>query len=165
MNSAKHRLSARRTRFLGVLMAASLGILAGHLYLYGQDQSEFPDGYDAVEAAPHSHRVIFENALVRVLEVTVPPPGETIPMHHHRWPSFFLDWDTGGGTPHIRYHRADGSVREQAGTTRPVHAGVWNVQWMKPEPMHAIEVVDKPKSAATVSDAPTSLRVEIKCPR
>jgi hypothetical protein len=96
MNSAKRRLYARRIRFIRVLMAASLGMLAGHFYLYGQDKSEFPDGYDAVQAAPDSHTVIFENTWVRVLEVTVPPPGNTIPMHHHRWPSFFLDWDTGG---------------------------------------------------------------------
>jgi hypothetical protein len=70
---------------------------------YPQDKSGFPDGYDAVQAAPNSHKVIFENAFVRVLEVFVPAPGTTEPMHHHRWPSFFLDWDTGDKTPHVRY--------------------------------------------------------------
>jgi hypothetical protein len=33
--------------------------------------ASFPEGYDAVTAAPGSHKVIFENALVRVLEVTI----------------------------------------------------------------------------------------------
>ena len=56
-----------------------------------QSEADFPQGYDAVTAAPGSHRVIFENALVRVLEVTMPPPGKTEPMHHHHWPGFFLD--------------------------------------------------------------------------
>lgn len=48
-----------------------------------QDETDFPQGYDAVTAAPGSHRIIFENALVRVLEVTMPSPGKTEPMHHH----------------------------------------------------------------------------------
>ena len=39
------------------------------------------------------------------------PPGTKEPMHHHRWPSLFLYWDTGGRTGHIRYYTVDGSVR------------------------------------------------------
>jgi hypothetical protein len=142
---------------------SSLGLFGLGYCVYGQEKSDFPDGYDAVEAAPGSHKVIFENALVRVLEVTVPPPGTTIPMHHHRWPSFFLDWDTGGAAPHIRYHRPDGSVRDSPSEKEPVHPGTWSVQWMKPEPMHAIEVVEKPESAPNLPPGPPSLRIEIKC--
>lgn len=127
--------------------------------LLAQDSS-FPDGYDAVQAAPNSHKVIFENALVRVLEVTVPLPGQTEPMHHHRWPSFFLDWDTGGSTPHVRYHRSNGDVQDQPGVRQPPHAGKWRIQWMRPEPMHAIEVVDRPEPLV---GKPPLLRVEIKC--
>ncbi len=148
---------------MAAIVFSALLLSGGHFYLYGQDKSDFPDGYDAMQAAPNSHNVIFENALVRVLEVTVPPPGTTIPMHHHRWPSFFLSWDTGGGTPHIRYHRPDGSVRDTPGREEPVHPGAWSVRWMKPEPMHAIEVVGKPKNAATLPNGPTDLRIEIKC--
>ncbi len=125
-----------------------------------QDKSGYPDGYDAVQAAPGSHRVLFENAVVRVLEVTVPPAGKTEPMHHHRWPSFFLSWDKGGKTPHIRYLRPDGSVREQASVNEPVHPGQWSIKWMKPEPMHAIQTVEKPESDST---EPSLLRIEIKC--
>lgn len=161
-----NRLKGLRTRKLGivhVLVASCFALLAGYFYAYGQDKSDFPDGYDAVQAAPDSHKVIFENALVRVLEVTVPPAGSTIPMHHHRWPSFFLDWDTGGGTPHIRYHRGDGSVRDSPSREDAVHPGAWSVRWMKPEPMHAIEVVDKPKGVASIPEGPPSLRIEIKC--
>jgi hypothetical protein len=156
-------IQARRRFVAVVLVMTSLVLPAGCFYLYGQDRPDFPDGYDAVQAAPNSHKVIFENAFVRVLEVTVPQPSKTIPMHHHRWPSFFLDWDTGGGTPHIRYHRPDGSVRDIPGAEEPVHPGAWSVQWMKPEPMHAIEVVELPKSAAALPESPPSLRIEIKC--
>jgi hypothetical protein len=155
-------LLSRRKKLITVLGMGGLLMFAGYFYLYGQDKSGFPAGYDAVQAAPDTHKVIFENPFVRVLEVSVPAAGSTIPMHHHRWPSFFLDWDTGGGTPHIRYHRAEGSVRDSPAKEYPVHPGSWSVQWMEPEPMHAIEVVEKPKSA-DAPGAPTSLRIEIKC--
>lgn len=125
-----------------------------------QEKAGFPDGYDAVQAAPGSHKVLFENAVVRVLEVTMPPAGKTEPMHHHRWPSFFLSWDKGGKTPQIRYLRPDGSVREETSTNEPVHPGKWSIDWMKPEPMHAIQTVEKPESA---SNEPSLLRIEIKC--
>jgi hypothetical protein len=153
-----------KTRRLAIIaVVSSLALFAGQFYLYGQDKSEFPDGYDAVQAAPNSHKVVFENAFVRVLEVTVPAAGKTEPMHHHRWPSFFLDWDTGGGMPHVRYHRPDGTIRDSPSKEVPVHSGTWTVQWMNPEPMHAIEVVEMPRSAASVPNGPPLLRIEIKC--
>ena len=164
MKQSKRLLRARKLVLIALFSASSLAVLGRYFYAYGQDKSGFPDGFDAVQAAPNSHKVIFENEFVRVLEVTVPPPGSTEPMHHHRWPSFFLDWDTGGGRPHIRYHRPDGSVRDSPSTEAPTHPGTWSVHWMKPEPMHAIEVVGNPKSTATASEGhPGLLRIEIKC--
>lgn len=44
---------------------------------------------DAVTAAPKHHKVLFENAKLRVLEVTLEPEDEE-PVHHHRWPSVFV---------------------------------------------------------------------------
>jgi hypothetical protein len=123
-----------------------------------QNAADFPQGYDAVTAAPESHRVIFENALVRVLEVTLPPAGKTEPMHHHHWPSFFLDWDTGGKSPHIRYHQPGDRVKDVPSTETPTHPGHWSVHWMKPEPMHSIETVEDFYSP----NDPPSVRVEIK---
>jgi hypothetical protein len=163
MSQPRRFLDRRNYKLIAISIASALVLLAGHFYVYGQDKSGFPDGYDAVQAAPNTHKVIFENEFVRVLEVSVPPPGTTIPMHHHRWPSFLLDWDTGGGSPHIRYHRADGSVTDSPSTEEPVHPGRWNVEWMKPEPMHAIEVVAKPKSDVALPGSPPGLRIEIKC--
>jgi hypothetical protein len=164
MHKAMGVLRTRR-RQLAAVSAVSLLVLlfARHFYLYGQDKSQFPDGYDAVQAAPTTHKVIFENELVRILEASVPPAGQKIPMHHHRWPSFFLDWDTGGGSPHIRYHRGDGSVRDIPSKEEPRHPGVWRVGWMKPEAMHSIEVVSKPLSAVPRPEDPPELRIEIKC--
>lgn len=145
----------------GSIGFAALGIAAlcaWRVQAWASDDAGFPDGYDAVLAAPDSHKVIFENALVRVLEVTVPPDGQTEPMHHHRWPSFFLDWDTGGKSPHIRYHQPGGIVRDSPGSEQPVHPGHWSVHWLKPEPMHAIESVENHHQPG---DLPL-LRVEIK---
>ena len=147
----------RRRWALGITIAVTLCV--AFRFANQEDKGGFPDGYDAVQAAPGTHKVIFENALVRVLEVSIPPAGSTIPMHHHRWPSFFLSWDTGGKSPHVRYRRADGSIVDQPSKDYPVHKGSWAVQWKKPEPMHSIEVVESPPSTA----GPSDLRIEIKC--
>lgn len=152
---------SRRRRMLAGLIVSSAILLVSFRLLGQKETAGFPDGYDAVQAAPSTHKVIFENALVRVLEVSVPPAGTTIPMHHHRWPSFFLSWDTGGRSPHIRYRRPDGSVKDSPSEEEPLHPGSWDVHWMQPEPMHAIEVVEASQSAP----GPPDLRIEIKCSR
>lgn len=145
---------------LAIASALLLLIAVGYRRVLGftQDESNFPQGYDAVTVAPESHKVIFENTLVRVLEVTMPQPGKTEPMHHHHWPGFFLDWDTGGKSPHIRYHQPGNVVRDIPSTDSPIRAGHWSVHWMKPESMHAIETVENYYSP----NAPPSVRVEIK---
>jgi len=45
----------------------------------------WPDSLDALAAAPESHRRLFENDAVRVLETRI-APGETTEVHTHRWP-------------------------------------------------------------------------------
>jgi hypothetical protein len=156
------RLQLRRPA--AAVLAVSLGIVALvglHARLAGQSPSGFPDGYDAVQAAPNSHRVLFENAFVRVLEVTV-APGTKEPMHHHRWPSLFLTWDAGGRTAHQRYYRPDGSIHDMPSKERPLTAGAWHVTWMAPEPMHSIENAETPESALTLPKRPPTVRVELK---
>jgi hypothetical protein len=155
-NASSSRLSVK----IAIAMVATflLAICARQALSVTQDVTDFPQGSDAVAAAPDSHKVIFENALVRVLEVTMPPPGKTEPMHHHRWPGFFLEWDTGGESPHIRYHQPGNVVRDVPSVEGPLHPGHWSVHWMKPEPMHAIETVEDYSSA----NDPPPVRVEIK---
>ena len=158
-------IKSLRTAGLSVyalLLTFGLALCAQHAYLYGQDKSGFPDGHDAVQAAPRSHKVVFENAFIRVVYVTLPPAGSSEPMHTHRWPSVFLGYDTGGKTAHIRYHTPDGRVRDIPSQTEPVHAGAWGSgQWMAPEPMHSIEVVENP--APGPGGFPGWLRIEVKC--
>jgi hypothetical protein len=163
MNRPKAVAHLRKRGIISAFIVTALALFAWHFYAYGQDKSQFPEGYDAVQAAPDTHKVIFENDFVRVLEVTMPSTGTTVPMHHHRWPSLFLDWDTGGGTPHFRYRRGDGTVTDHPSHDAPVHPGAWSVHWMQPEPMHSIELVDRPKTDVTLPGEPPSLRIEIKC--
>jgi hypothetical protein len=155
MNESRCFGQIRKRRVLLATNALLLGLFILHFTVYGQDKSSFPDGFDAVQAAPKSHRVIFENAFVRVLEVSV-SPNTTVPMHHHHWPSLLVSWDTGGRSPHVRYHRADGTVKDIPSTEVPIHPGTWAVNWMKPEPMHSVEILDAPV-------ANRDLRIEIKC--
>ncbi len=85
-----------------------------------------------------------------------------MPMHHHRWPSLAITWDTGGGSAHIRYLRKGQPIREIPLTNAPAHSGTWDIHWMAPEPMHSIEVVEWPKEAADHDSDPPELRIEIK---
>lgn len=46
----------------------------------------WPPELDALVAAPAQHRLIFENARVRVLDTCI-APGDRTPVHTHQWPA------------------------------------------------------------------------------
>ena len=48
---------------------------------------------DALVVAPAQHRLLFENAHVRVLDTRI-APGERTPVHTHRWPAahYVVSW-------------------------------------------------------------------------
>jgi hypothetical protein len=48
----------------------------------------WPDSLDAVIAAPRHHTLVLENECVRVLDTRI-PPGDTVPVHTHRWPGVY----------------------------------------------------------------------------
>jgi hypothetical protein len=90
------------------------------------------DSLDAVVAAPRFHRVLLENESVRVLD-TVVPPGETVPLHTHRWPAvlYILSW-----SDCVR-RDADGCVTmDSRGSSAPADA-----LWSEPLPAHTLENV------------------------
>ena len=74
-----------------------------------------PDELDPLKAAPDTHKLAFENAFVRVLEVRV-PAGKTEPMHSHprRVVVYLTDFHTRttvrGGIPEDNLRKA-GMVR------------------------------------------------------
>ena len=51
-----------------------------------QETCPWPADLDGAKAAGKTHKIIFENENVRVLEVTIPPHSEE-PVHTHCWPS------------------------------------------------------------------------------
>jgi len=64
----------------------------------------WPDSLDALVAAPEFHSLLLENDDVRVLETRI-GPGETVPVHTHRWPSVLYTLSTG------HFVRRDGEGR------------------------------------------------------
>lgn len=103
----------------------------------------WPDSLDAVKAAPNSHKVLFENDKIRILEVTVDPYGFE-PMHTHRYPSVMFGPDNDTSHYDIIYYRYDydsvshvyfakDSVHQHAGGQGP------NEHFMKPEGPHRIK--------------------------
>ena len=66
----------------------------------------WPDSLDAVKAAPGSHRVLFENDELRILEVSIPPFGFE-PMHIHRFPSVMFGSGYDSSQFDIIYYRYD----------------------------------------------------------
>ena len=57
------------------------------------DAEILPEELDALIAASKHHILLFENEAVRVLDTRV-GPGETVPLHAHRWPCalYIMSW-------------------------------------------------------------------------
>jgi quercetin dioxygenase-like cupin family protein len=71
------------------------------------------DALDPVRVAPNTHKVAFENAFVRVLEVHIPAGAhEPRHQHPHGLSVYFTDWDAevtvDGGQPQVN-HRKTGT--------------------------------------------------------
>jgi hypothetical protein len=98
------------------------------------DNWDWPPSMDAVVAAPESHRVLFENDEVRVLEVTI-AAGHREPEHTHRQPSVMIV----DGPARIRYY--EGDVLTFSSPPGTAVAGT-RASWMEPEGPHSVENVD-----------------------
>jgi len=92
-----------------------------------------PDPLDALVAAPAHHRLLFENARVRVLDTRI-SPGDRTPVHTHRWPAvhYVLSW-----SDFVR-RDADGAVLVD---TRQKAAAPPAALWGEPLPPHSLENV------------------------
>lgn len=98
-------------------------------------QHQWPDELDALNAAPKYHVLLFENEAVRVLDTRV-PPGQTVSLHTHRWPSVFyiLSWSD--------FVRRDGEaaiVVNSRITRKKIPQG--SALWSEPLPPHTLENV------------------------
>ena len=92
------------------------------------------DPLDAVFAAPRFHRVLLENEVIRVLD-TIVRPGETVPLHTHRWPAalYVISW-----SDCVR-RDANGSIMMDSRGTAALAPGT--ALWSGPLPPHTLENV------------------------
>jgi hypothetical protein len=97
-------------------------------------ETEWPEELDALVAAPKHHLLLFGNDAVRVLDTRI-APGETVPLHAHRWPSalYIVTW-------------SDFVRRDSAGTMlmdSRAGSGVLDgtAVWSGPLPPHTLENV------------------------
>ena len=95
------------TRRSLLLLAAAIIVVATTL---ARTQSA-DDALDPVRIAPDTHKVAFENAFVRVLDVHV-PAGKTEPRHRHPhgMSVYFSDWEAkvtvDGRAPQVNKRKA-----------------------------------------------------------
>jgi hypothetical protein len=101
----------------------------------GQAGWPWPDSLDALRAAPLHHRIMLENDRVRVLDTRI-APGETVPLHTHRWPAVhqIMGW-----SDFVR-RDADGKVTVDT-RGQPAPVGSPAVLWGEPLPPHTLENV------------------------
>lgn len=106
------------------------------------------ENFDAIIAAPNSHKIILENDKVRVVEVIV-LPGQKEPVHIHQWPSVMIV----DSSTKIRYYNKKGIGKEYPERTASKEKPF--VEWMEPEDLHAVENLDKKKTYHAI-------RIELK---
>ncbi|KQS03741.1 hypothetical protein ASG11_05355 [Sphingomonas sp. Leaf357] len=94
-----------------------------------------PASFDAVVAAPNSHRVLLEDEQIRVLRVEV-PPGVTEPVHDHRWPSVMY-FERPQPITYITYTLIDGKPVETERFDAPAFTTSQTVRG-EPEGLHAV---------------------------
>jgi len=95
--------------------------------------------YDAVAAAPYSHRVQFEDEHVRVLEIVL-PPGAVEPVHIHALPSVIMGETGGKGGAkflYTEYRFSNGRFIETSSDEVNPTAG-YRAVWSGPEGPHSI---------------------------
>ncbi len=100
-----------------------------------QPSTPWPAELDAVIAAPAHHVVLLENAHVRVLDTRI-APGQTVPLHTHRWPSVLhvLSWSD------IVRRDEHGAVTLDSRAAGMVPTPV---MWSAPLPPHTLENVGR----------------------
>ncbi len=110
-----------------------------------------PASFDAVAAAPNSHRVLLEDEKIRVLRVEV-APGVTEPVHDHRWPSVMY-FEQPQPITYITYKLINGKPVETERFDAPAFA---RSQTLRGEP-EGLQAVTNRGSAPFVA-----IRVELK---
>lgn len=130
-------------RMLGVviLMLGLAPVASAQQHLPPDPMFCNPESYphDAVAAAPYSHRVLFEDEHVRILEINLPALA-TEPIHIHALPSVIMGetgGDGGGKFRYTQYRMEDGKFIEVSYSDIEPTGG-FRAVWSGPEGPHAI---------------------------
>ncbi|MBL8747317.1 MAG: hypothetical protein JNK58_13305 [Phycisphaerae bacterium] len=105
---------------------------------------------NALLAAPEHHRLLLENAAVRVLETRI-EPGETVRLHTHDWPAVYYVLSPGQFVRRNEMGEVEVDSRVAASALREGTA-VWSPP-LKPHtlenvgttPIHVVSVEIKPR--------------------
>jgi quercetin dioxygenase-like cupin family protein len=100
------------------------------------DTWPWPDSLDALVAAPEQHTLLLETDDVRVLDTRI-RPGETVPVHTHRWPAVLYVLSTG----HFVRRDGEGNVLVDTRGGEPIAVGA--ALWTEPLPPHTLENVSE----------------------
>jgi len=85
-------------RSLALLVAACVLVGPTGLRAAGCGAGQ-PDSRDIVAIAPHTHKVLIDNDMVRILDVNL-PAGSEQPAHSQVWPAILIvDTPRPGATP------------------------------------------------------------------
>lgn len=129
-----------------MIVKASVAVLASLLFIGaaaqaaplstdGTDPRSWDPALDALAAGAKNHRVVYEDAEIRVLSVTVQPGEKEVP-HHHRWPSVIV-YD----------HPVRSENRDARGNLLPRKASPGGADWppvirVPPEAAHSVTNLD-----------------------
>lgn len=94
---------------------------------------EWLESLDAMVAAPEHHEVLLENEQVRVLDSRI-KPGETVPIHTHRWASVLHILGT---SDFIRYDAEGNTVFDSRTADSQIQTGA--VVWSPALRPHSVE--------------------------
>lgn len=97
--------------------------------------ARWPAELDAMIAAPHHHRLLLENDLVRVLDTRI-TPGEVVPLHTHRWPAVYYVLSPGD---FVRRDELGRVLADSRASPTPITAG--HALWSSPLAAHTLENV------------------------
>jgi hypothetical protein len=133
---------------IGLVAGTGIGILWTRSSSLFPEKAHWnwPDSLDAVRAAPHNHRVIFENSQVRILEVIL-EPYEFESMHTHSnssvmfgadidTPPFDIVYYTYGFDPANHHYILKDSIRKHQSGHDDSTGGA---NFMKPEGPHRVK--------------------------
>jgi quercetin dioxygenase-like cupin family protein len=122
-----------------------------HGAIKAPSEDAWPEALDAMTAAPGHHRVILENERVRVLDSWI-APGDTVPVHTHRWPSVI---HVVSASDFVRYDAEGRVVLDSRTLPTPPAAG--DVLWsppLKPHSLHNAGATDLRVITVELKDAP-----------